>query len=55
MEKGFASADVAIHIGVLSDVMDYIYAGVVSMKLEKILDLKGLNKYKRITKSEKTW
>jgi hypothetical protein len=32
MEKEFASAGVVIPIGVLFDVMDYIFAGVASMK-----------------------
>ena len=44
MGKGFVNADVVIPIEALLDVMDCIFVVDASTRLERILDLKGLNK-----------
>jgi len=48
MERARGNAEDAIPIELLYDAMDFIYVVAVFMKLEKILDLKDLNK--KITK-----
>ena len=57
MEKDRESVEDVILIEDSYDVMDYISVGDVFMKLEKILDLKGLNenKIRRKRKNEILW